>query len=81
MVPGKRSDRINKREYCKKLITVVGKDGGFILCPGCTMPMNAKHENVKAMFESVKNMGVIIKQKYDRDGSPCRIFVNLVKVS
>ena len=44
-------------EYCKKLITVIGKDGGFILRPGCTMPMNAKHENVKAMLESVKKYG------------------------
>ncbi|HWR45508.1 uroporphyrinogen decarboxylase family protein [Sporomusa sp.] len=44
-------------EYCKKLITVIGKDGGFILRPGCTMPMNAKHENVKAMFNSVEKYG------------------------
>ncbi len=44
-------------EYCKKLITVVGKGGGFILSNGCTMPMNSKHENVKAMFEAVDKYG------------------------
>lgn len=44
-------------EHCKKLITVVGKDGGFILSNGCTMPADAKHENVKAMFEAVEKYG------------------------
>lgn len=41
-------------EYCKKLIQTVGKGYGFILSNGCTMPPNAKHENVKALFESVE---------------------------
>ncbi|MBP1628136.1 MAG: hemE 9 [Holophagaceae bacterium] len=45
-------------DYCKKLITTLGKSGtGFILRPACTMPMNAKHENVKAMFQAVDKYG------------------------
>ena len=44
-------------DYCKKLFQVVGKDGGFIFSTGCTLPMNAKNENVKAFFESVKKYG------------------------
>jgi hypothetical protein len=44
-------------EYCKRLITVVGKDGGFIYSSGCCTPMNAKHENVKAYFDAVDKYG------------------------
>ncbi|WP_005037719.1 uroporphyrinogen decarboxylase family protein [Holophaga foetida] len=43
--------------YCKKLITTVGKGGGFMLRPACTMPQNAKHENAKALFEAVDKYG------------------------
>lgn len=43
--------------YCRRLITEVGKGGGFILRAACTMPMDAKHENVKAFFESVDKYG------------------------
>ena len=39
------------REYCKKLIDVVGKDGGFIMDSGVGIPDEAKPENVLAMFE------------------------------
>ena len=44
-------------DYCRKLITTLGKGGGFMLRPACTMPMNARHENVKAMFESIDKYG------------------------
>jgi len=44
-------------DYCKKLIEVVGKDGGFILAAGCEIPPNAQPENVKAMIEAVKKFG------------------------
>jgi hypothetical protein len=44
-------------DYCKKLISVLGKDGGYIFSNGCTMPPNAKHENVKVMFETVEKYG------------------------
>jgi uroporphyrinogen-III decarboxylase len=41
--------------YCKKLIDIVGKGGGFILSTGCTCPVDAKFENVKAMVDTAKN--------------------------
>jgi hypothetical protein len=44
-------------EYCRKLIKVVGRDGGFILGAGCEIPPNARPENVKAMIDSVRQYG------------------------
>jgi hypothetical protein len=44
-------------EYAKKLMTVVGRDGGFIYSSGCCVPMNAKHENMKAFFDAVDKYG------------------------
>jgi len=43
-------------EHCKKIIQVVGKNGGLILGPGSAMDY-AKPENVRAMVESVKKYG------------------------
>jgi uroporphyrinogen-III decarboxylase len=40
--------------YCRKLIDVVGEGGGFILSVGCTVPFNAKKENVKAIVDTAK---------------------------
>ena len=44
-------------DYCKKLIEIVGKDGGFILGAGCEVAPNARPENVKAMIDAVKRFG------------------------
>ncbi len=41
--------------YVKKLIDVVGEDGGFILSTGCDCPIDAKPENVKAMIDTGKS--------------------------
>jgi uroporphyrinogen-III decarboxylase len=41
--------------YCKKLIDVVGKDGGLILSTGCTLPADCKFENLKAMVDTAKH--------------------------
>jgi uroporphyrinogen-III decarboxylase len=41
--------------YCKKLIDIVGEDSGFILSTGCTLPVNCKFENLKAMVDTAKN--------------------------
>lgn len=40
--------------YCQKLIDKVGRGGGFILSSGCTVPYNAKFENLKAMVDTGK---------------------------
>ena len=45
------------KEYCKKLIDGVGKDGGFIMDSG-TLIHEAKPENVKAMIDFTKEYGV-----------------------
>lgn len=44
-------------EYCKKLISVVGKNGGFMLDGAIGIPDEARIENVKAMFEAVHRYG------------------------
>jgi len=43
--------------YCKELIQKVGADGGFILSSGCSIPANAKIENVRALMESAEKWG------------------------
>lgn len=40
--------------YCRRLIDEVGRGGGFILSSGCTVPYNAKIENLKAMIATGK---------------------------
>ena len=45
------------RAYCRKLIEVVGRGGGLILSSGCSIPANAKPENLKAMYEAVEEYG------------------------
>jgi uroporphyrinogen-III decarboxylase len=45
------------KAYCKRLIDVAGKGGGFILAPGATLD-TAKLENVRAMIEFTKEYGV-----------------------
>ena len=50
-------------EYCKKLITVCGKDGGFILRCSTDYTQEAKPENVKAMIDSVNKYGWYWLQK------------------
>ncbi len=41
-------------EYCRHLIMELGADGGFIMSSGCTVPVDAKAENVRAMIQSVR---------------------------
>ncbi len=45
------------QDYCRKLIDVVGKDGGFILTNGAEID-EAKPENVRTMIEFTKEYGV-----------------------
>jgi uroporphyrinogen-III decarboxylase len=44
-------------DYCRKLIEIVGKDGGFILSSGCSLPANAKAENIRALYEAAERWG------------------------
>ena len=46
------------KDYCKKLIDVAGKGGGFIMDAGTGVPDGAKIENVQAMAEVTKEYGV-----------------------
>jgi uroporphyrinogen-III decarboxylase len=38
--------------YCRRLIDVVGAGNGFILSSGCSVPLDAKPENVRALVET-----------------------------
>lgn len=46
------------KDYCKKLIEVVGKGGGFIMDGAIGIPDEAKLENVKAIVDSIREYGV-----------------------
>jgi hypothetical protein len=46
------------RDYCKKLIDVVGRGGGFIMDGGIGIPDEAKPENVRAMADFTRQYGV-----------------------
>ena len=48
------------KEYCRKLIEVCGKGGGYILAGG-SVAGNPKLENLKAMMEAAKEYGVYKK--------------------
>jgi len=41
--------------YCKNVIDVVGEGGGFILGVGCSVPVDAKFDNLKVMIDTAKN--------------------------
>ncbi len=43
------------RDYCRRLMSRVGDDGGFILGSGCAVPLDVKPENFRAMIEAGKN--------------------------
>jgi uroporphyrinogen-III decarboxylase len=45
------------KAYCKELIDVAGKDGGFIFSTGAGM-QGSRPENVKAMIEFSKDYGI-----------------------
>jgi uroporphyrinogen-III decarboxylase len=45
------------KSYCKKLIDVVGKGGGFIMCTRSVLD-EAKPENVKTWIDFTKEYGV-----------------------
>ena len=42
------------RAYCRKLISIVGKNGGFILNGDVGIPDEAKPENVRAIADTVR---------------------------
>lgn len=46
------------RDYCKKLIDIAGKDGGFIMDGSIGIPDEARAENVYAMRDFTKEYGV-----------------------
>jgi uroporphyrinogen-III decarboxylase len=50
------SDVAGVKKYCKWLIDVVGKDGGFIMGPGSVVD-EVKPENLKAMVDFTREYG------------------------
>ncbi len=46
----------DNRKYVKELIETAGPEG-FILCPGCDAPINAKPENIEAMISAGQEFG------------------------
>jgi hypothetical protein len=51
---GTKDDVLN---YCRRLIETLGRRGGFILSSGCSLPANARVENVRAIFEAAEEWG------------------------
>ncbi|QDR81767.1 uroporphyrinogen decarboxylase family protein [Sporomusa termitida] len=48
---------VEVEEYAKKLLTTFRNGEGLLYSSGCSLPMNAKHENVKAFFDAVEKYG------------------------
>jgi len=48
------------KAYCKRLVDIAGKDGGFIFSTGAGM-QGAKAENVKVMIDTLKDCGIYAK--------------------
>lgn len=46
------------KEYCRKLIDIVGNGGGFIMDGGIGIPDEARLENVRAMAEFTREYGI-----------------------
>jgi len=46
------------RERSKEMIAILGAGGGFILSPGCALPIDTPVENVKAMVDAAREYGV-----------------------
>lgn len=46
------------REYCKKVIDGVARDGGYIMDASAIIQNDAKIENIKAMTEFTRDYGV-----------------------
>jgi len=46
------------KAYCRNLIEVCGKGGGYILSPGSAGIDRAKIENLRAMVEAAREYGV-----------------------
>ena len=44
------------KDYCRRLVDVVGKGGGFIMSAGVSLD-DAKVENVIAMFDITRKYG------------------------
>jgi len=42
---------------CRQCIDVAGKNGGFILSPGCEVPRDTPAENLEAMIDTAKTYG------------------------
>ena len=55
MLIGGTTDEV--RDYCRKLIEVVGKGGGFMLDSSTGIPEESRTENVFAMFQAAKDFG------------------------
>jgi uroporphyrinogen-III decarboxylase len=46
------------RQYCKKLIQTIGRDGGYIMDASAIMQNDARVENVRAMTDATREYGV-----------------------
>ncbi len=46
------------RDYCKKLIDIAGKNGGYIMDGATGLPDEARPENVRAMLDFTREYGV-----------------------
>ncbi len=52
------------KDYCRRLIEVAGKGGGFILDAGAVID-EARPENVRAVFQAAKDYGVYRRESSD----------------
>ena len=56
---------------CRRAIDVLGKNGRFILSPGCTLPATTPVENVEAMMEALVRSGSTRRANHESARRTC----------
>jgi len=61
------------REFCKRVLQEVGKNGGYIMDAGAILQNDARTENLLAMTQAAREFGVYSEHQAPTDMAPCLV--------